>query len=247
MVTPRFLRSFAWAGAITLALVLSCYGQTVKPNEVVKWDDYIFKFGPSAQMAQVLQGDKVVGSILMMNGSLQVIPLPDADGERLKKSFEDWKAFSARSHSGGSPAGGSAEPPCPADYVPHYLDGGAWKPMTVVVSAGREAGVSMKEGLKNPLNPNAGRTRIAMYKDVHGADFKDLWIHMKEDHRELELTHADKTWMPPKRLQAVDVKRISETVVEIIPKEPLPSGQYVLGGPPMIGVYEFGVEANKAN
>jgi hypothetical protein len=91
MATPRFLRSFAWACAITLALVLSCYGQTVKPNEVVKWDDYTFKFGPSAQMAQVLQGDKVVGSILMMNGSLQVIPLPDADGEKLKKSFEDWK------------------------------------------------------------------------------------------------------------------------------------------------------------
>jgi hypothetical protein len=96
MATALFLRSFAWAGAITLAMVLSCYGQTVNPNEVVKWDDYTFKFGPSAQMAQVLQGDKVVGSILMMNGSLQVIPLPDADGEKLKKSFEDWKTFSAR-------------------------------------------------------------------------------------------------------------------------------------------------------
>jgi hypothetical protein len=69
MATPRFLRSFAWAGAITLALVLSCYGQTVKPNEVIEWDDYTFKFAPSAQMAQVLQGDKVVGSILMMNGA----------------------------------------------------------------------------------------------------------------------------------------------------------------------------------
>jgi hypothetical protein len=81
MTIPPLLRSFAWVGAITLALVAGCYGQTVKPNEVVKWDDYTFKFGPSAQMAQVLQGDKVVGSIIMMNGSLQVIPLPDADGE----------------------------------------------------------------------------------------------------------------------------------------------------------------------
>jgi hypothetical protein len=53
--------------------------------------------------------------------------------------------------------------------------------------------------------------------------------------------------MPPKRLQAVDVKRISDNLVEIIPKEPLPPGQYVLGGPPTIGVYEFSVEANKAN
>jgi len=115
------------------------------------------------------------------------------------------------------------------------------------------------------LNPNAGRTRIAMYKDpaatiALGASPKFCiaiptnvnpevleigTVDVKEDHRELELTHADKIWMPPKRLQAVDVKRISETVVEIIPKEPLPSGQYVLGGPPMIGVYDFGAEANK--
>ena len=72
-------------------------------------------------------------------------------------------------------------------------------------------------------------------------------VDVKRDHRELELTHADKTWMPPKRLQAVDVKRISDTVVEIIPKEPLLSGHFVLGGPPMIGVYDFGVEANTAN
>jgi hypothetical protein len=164
MATPRFLRSFALAGAVALAPVLSCHAQTVKPSEVVKWDDYTFKFGPSAQMAQVFQGDKVVGSIIMMNGSPQVMPLPDADGEKLKKSFEDWKAFNARSHSGGG-AGGSAEPSCPADYAPHYLDGSAWKPMTVVVST----------------------------------------------------------------------------------KQPLPSGQYVLGGPPTIGVYDFGVAANKAN
>lgn len=67
---------------ITLALALGCYGQTVKPNEVIKWDDYTFKFGPSAQMAQVLQGDKVVGSILMMNGSLQVLPTPMAKNSR---------------------------------------------------------------------------------------------------------------------------------------------------------------------
>lgn len=166
MAALRFLRSFALAGAVALAPVLSCHAHTVKPSEVVKWDDYTFKFGPSAPIAQVFQGDKVVGSIIMMNGSLQVMTLPDADGEKLKKSFEDWKAFNARSHSGGgAAAGASTEPRCPADDAPHYLDGFAWKPMTVVVSA----------------------------------------------------------------------------------KQPLPPGQYVLGGPPTIGVYDFGVEANKAN
>ncbi len=125
----------------------------------------------------------------------------------------------------------------------------------------------MKEGLKNPLNPNAGRTRIAMYKDpaasiTLGASPKFCiaipanvnpevleigTVDVKKDHRELEITHADKTWMPPKRVQAVDVKRISDNAVEIIPKEPLAPGQYVLGGPPTVGVYDFGVEPSKAN
>ena len=102
----------------------------------------------------------------MMNGSLQVMPLPDADGEKLKKSFEDWKAFNVWSHSaGGAAAGASTEPSCPADDAPHELDGSAWKPMTVVMSA----------------------------------------------------------------------------------KQSFPPGQYVLRGPPTIDVYDFGVEANKAN
>jgi hypothetical protein len=125
----------------------------------------------------------------------------------------------------------------------------------------------MKEGLKNPLNPNAGRTRIAMYKDPAAAitlgaspkfciailatvnpEVLEIGsVDVRKDHRELELTHADKAWMPPKHLQAVDLKRISDNVVEIIRKQPLPPGQYVLGGPPTIGVYDFGVEANKAN
>ncbi len=71
-------------------------------------------------------------------------------------------------------------------------------------------------------------------------------VDVKKDHRELEITHSDKTWIPPKRVQAIDVKRISDNVVEITPKEPLPPGQYVLRGAPMIGIYDFGVEANKA-
>jgi|SRR5208283_4069062 len=110
----------------------------------------------------------------------------------------------------------------------------------------------MKEGLKNPLNPSAGRTRIATYKDPAAAitlgaspkfciaipatvnpEVLEIGsVDVKKDHRELQLAHADKTWMPPKHLQAVDLKRISDNVVEIIPKQPLPPGQYVLGGPP---------------
>ncbi len=141
MATARFLRSFAWLGAITLALVVVCYGQSVKPNEVIKWDD----------------------------------------------------------------------------YVPHYLDGAAWKPMTVVVSAARETGVSMKEGLKNPVESNAGRTRIAMYKD------------------------------PSALITLGASPKFCIAIPTNVNTEVLPPGEYILGGPPTIGIYDFGVELNKAN
>ena len=68
----------------------------------VKWDDYTFRFLAGGQMAQVFQGGKIVGSILTMNGEQQVIPLPGTDSDKLKKSFDDYKAFMARSHSQSS-------------------------------------------------------------------------------------------------------------------------------------------------
>ena len=85
------------------------------PGEV-KWDDYVFKFNSSETMAQVYEGGKVVGTILTMNGEQRVLPLPGTDGDKLKKSFEDYKAFAARSHSGNSSAGAAtaAAPPEPA-------------------------------------------------------------------------------------------------------------------------------------
>lgn len=131
-----------------------------------------------------------------------MIPLPDADGDKLKKSFED----SGRTR------------------IAMYKD----------AAAAITLGASPKFCIAFPTHVRSEVLQIGT-------------VDVKKDHREHELTHADKTWMPPKRLQAVDVKRISDTVVEILPKEPLPPGQYVLGGPPTIGVYDFGVEANKAD
>jgi hypothetical protein len=45
-----------------------------------------------------------------MNGEQQVIPLPGTDADKLKKSFEDYKAFNARSHA----ASNSTATPTPA-------------------------------------------------------------------------------------------------------------------------------------
>jgi hypothetical protein len=79
-------------------------------NSEVKWDDYTFKFDRSGTMAQVFEGSKVVGTILTMNGQQQVIPLPGTDSDKLKKSFDDYKAFTARSHAGSNSTGTPTAP-----------------------------------------------------------------------------------------------------------------------------------------
>jgi len=92
------------------------------PKAEVKWDDYTYKFSLTGTMAQVFQNGKVVGSILTMNGDQRILPLPGTDSEKMTKSFEDYKAFYARSHGGDSggasaPATAAApasQPPAPA-------------------------------------------------------------------------------------------------------------------------------------
>ena len=146
MAFLQFLRMFVSIGLTAAFLATACYGQSSLANQTVKWDDYTFKFQSTGQMAQVLGSDgKVAGTILMMNGDLQVLPLPGTDEDKLKKSFADWKAFYARSHSGGSasagsgaspaPSTGSGEPtvPCPTTYGVSYFEASARKTMTLAV------------------------------------------------------------------------------------------------------------------
>ncbi len=81
------------------------------PNAEVKWDDYTFKYTRTGTSAQVFQDGKVVGTILTMNGQQRVLPIPGTDSDKLTKSFDDYKAFVARSHSGSTSA--AATPPAP--------------------------------------------------------------------------------------------------------------------------------------
>ena len=280
MALLQDLKTFVSVGLVTVVLTTVCYSQSSLANQTVKWDDYTFKFLSTGQMAQVLGSDgKVVGTILTMNGDLQVIPLPGTDEEKLKKSFADWKAFYARSHTQGAAAAGTtaapsspgAEPsvPCPTSYGATYFDGSAWKTMMLAVQMPREHDVSLKQGFKdlgkNPLNPRAGEMVVTRYKDPAApltvgtnqsfcigipANFNPSQIligavDVKKDHREIEEAVSTRdSWMPPKRIQPVDIKRISDTVVVVTPKTPLPAGQYILGGPPMVGIYDFGVNGN---
>jgi hypothetical protein len=270
------LRVFRVSAGFALVMAATGgYGQSSLANQTIKWDDYVFKFQSTGQMAQVFDNNgKIVGSILAMNGDLQVIPLPGTDEDKLKKSFADWKAFNARSHSaGGSSAAPSAgvdgsSAPCSTAFGASYFDGTAWKTMMLAVQMPKEKSMSISSGFKdlakNPLNPRAGETLIYHYKDPAApltvgsspsfcigipASFNPSQImigavDIKKDHREIEESVSSRdSWLPPKRVQPVDVKRVSDTVVVITPKTPLPPGQYVLGGPPMVGIYDFGVQA----
>jgi hypothetical protein len=76
------------------------------PGEV-QWDDYTFKIIQAGQMVQAFQGGRVVGTILNMNGQERVVAQPDTDADKLKKSYDDYLAFTARSH-------GASPPPAPS-------------------------------------------------------------------------------------------------------------------------------------
>lgn len=67
--------------------------QGSSPFTEIKWDIYTFKFLPGNQMAQVLDANgNVIGSILAMNGGLQILPsVTGQDAEKLKASFQSWK------------------------------------------------------------------------------------------------------------------------------------------------------------
>lgn len=150
-----------------------------------------------------------------------------------------------------------------------YWDGSGWKTMTMAAHLGSDRGVSLKNGLKNPFNPRAGITQIVTFKNASAMlalDPKPRFclaippnidptvvmigsVDVKKDHRELETCagpcaskgRAADDWMPEKRVQPVEIKRLSDNVVEITPANPLKTGQYIIGGPPMIGYYDFGV------
>jgi hypothetical protein len=80
----------------------------------VKWDDYVFKFLPGGNMAQVYQGGKLVGTIVTVNGQQQVMAFPGTDSAKLQKSYQDYQTFNARSHGDASSATTAAATTAPS-------------------------------------------------------------------------------------------------------------------------------------
>lgn len=84
----------------------------------VKWDDYTFKFLPGGTMTQVFQGGKLAGTILIMNGQERVVAQPGTDSAKLKKSYDDYVAFNARSHGETPPAAATVAAGAPGAMAP---------------------------------------------------------------------------------------------------------------------------------
>jgi len=116
MVTQHALRSFAAVVLATLAFAIPSYGQgkaapPLAGASEVKWDDYTFKFltGPQMAQAQVFEGGKIVGTLMVVNGELQVFPtVVGAEADRLRASVADYKK--AQSRSGNNPGSAVATP-----------------------------------------------------------------------------------------------------------------------------------------
>jgi hypothetical protein len=162
-------------------------------------------------------------------------------------------------------------PSCSGISSVSYWNGSAWNPMTMTAHMGKEAGGSFRDAIRNPLSPRSGITKITTFKDSAAAlslDPKPIFcvtipqgydptsvmvgsIDVKNDHRELETCagacasrgRASDDWLSPKRVQPMEVKRISPSAVEFTPKSPLSTGQYIISGSPLADYFDFGVAA----
>ena len=159
----------------------------------VKWDDYTFRFIGSGQSAQVYEGGKIVGTILTMNGEQQVIPLPGIDSDKLKKSFDDYKAFTARSHSQGSSGATTATVAAPAQPAAP-APGGASPSVPAGGSATSVSAIRFDEAAHSITVPRPdGVTVTFVGEDVKIANFRRLnYIvrHQKRQCRKILRTHS---------------------------------------------------------
>jgi hypothetical protein len=140
------------------------------PGEV-RWDDYIFKIIQPGMMVQAFQGGKMVGTIITVNGQERVMPIPPNDGEKLKKSYDDYVAFTARSHGGAPPPAATAPTQAVAMTTPPQSavapTGTTPMPDDTTSAAMDVSGIRFDEGDKSVTVPRSdGSTVTFVGKDV---------------------------------------------------------------------------------
>lgn len=154
----------------------------------------------------------------------------------------------------------AAAVPCPVSATLNYFDAGGWKPMTMAPDLRKKRGLSVMGSLKNPLDPMAGHTTIRRFEGAaaaltlgpsprfcvytapgyNPAGIVLASVTVKNNERQIESGVRADSWIPEKNRAPIETKRLSDTVIEIVPTKPLAPGQYIINGP--LGVYDFGVE-----
>ena len=145
------------------------------PKAEVKWDTYVYKFNLTGTAAQIFENGKVVGTILTMNGDQKALPLPGTDAEKMTKSFEDYKAFAARSHSTETAAAPAAPPPAPSAPPAPTVPGRPSSSYTADPSPTPASAIHFDDGTKSIVVPRPdGITVTFVGEDVKIAGFRKL-------------------------------------------------------------------------
>ncbi len=109
-----------------------------------------------------------------MNGEQRVIPLPGTDSDKLKKSFDDYKAFTARSHSQGS-SGATTAAVAPPTQPAALAPGGASPSVPAGGSATSVPAIRFDEAAHSITVPRPdGVTVTFVGEDVKIANFRRL-------------------------------------------------------------------------
>lgn len=162
-------------------------------------------------------------------------------------------------------------PPCTMTIGISYWNGSGWQIVNIASNVGGDKSATFGQGLKAGLHipfTRGGLThiivldgpaaplslspkpifcaRIPAKKDPSALAIGTLDV--KNGNRELVLctgacaAHNPNDWIAPKYLQSVEITRTSDSTVEFTPRTPLPSGQYIMGAPPIgLGMYDFAV------
>ncbi len=170
----------------------------------------------------------------------------------------------------------SSEPACTGmDMLgaAYYWDGSTWKKMSRPALLKTQEGYSIKGGIISLGGRKGGDTVIYEYEGLSApitlgslpkfvmcapastatANFVIGKLDLKKNYRQIESlsrveVRGNFIWVPEKRRQPVEVKRISETAFEITPAERLAAGQYLLvgaGQSPLQGSFDFGVQPDR--
>jgi hypothetical protein len=172
----------------------------------------------------------------------------------------------------------SSEPACTGmDMLgaAYYWDGSTWKKMSPPAVLKTQEGYSIKGGLISLGGRKGGDTVIYKYEGVSApttlgslprfvmcapastatANFVIGRLDVKKNYRQIESlsrvevrVSGNLIWVPEKRRQPLEVKRVSQTAFEIKPVERLLPGQYLLvgaGQSPLNGSFDFGVQVDR--